>query len=59
VRETNSFERPKSYPVGIPYTIVNGTVVIDGGKHTGARPGRALMGRAFTGKSQSSLNSPR
>ena len=59
VRETNSFERPKSYPVGIPYTIVNGTVVIDGGKHTAARPGRALMGRAFTGKSQSSLNSPR
>jgi len=48
VRETNSFEKPKSYPVGIPYTIVNGTVVIDGGKHTGARPGRALMGRAFT-----------
>jgi len=48
VRETNSFERPKSYPAGIPYTIVNGTVVIDGGTHTGARPGRALMGRAFS-----------
>jgi N-acyl-D-amino-acid deacylase len=47
VRETNSFEKPKSYPAGIPYTIVNGVVVIDGGKHTGARPGRALMGRAF------------
>lgn len=50
VRETNSFEKPKSYPTGIPYTIVNGTVVIDGGKHTGARPGRALMGRAFLSK---------
>ena len=50
VRETNSFEKPKSYPVGIPYTIVNGVVVIDGGKHTGARPGRALMGRAFVAK---------
>ena len=48
VRETNTFERPKSYPIGIPYTIVNGTVVIDGGTHTGARPGRALMGRAFS-----------
>lgn len=47
VKETNSFEKPKSYPMGIPYTIVNGVVVIDGGKHTGARPGRALMGRAF------------
>ena len=45
VGETNSFEKPKSYPIGIPYTIVNGVVVIDGGKHTGARPGRALKGR--------------
>jgi N-acyl-D-aspartate/D-glutamate deacylase len=48
VKETNSFEKPKSYPVGIPYTNVNGVVVIDGGKHTGARPGKALMGKAFT-----------
>jgi len=47
VGETNSFEKPKSYAAGIPYTIVNGVVVIDGGKHTGARPGKALMGRAF------------
>ena len=45
VGETNTFEKPKSYPVGIPYTIVNGVVVIDGGKHTGARPGRPLFGR--------------
>jgi N-acyl-D-amino-acid deacylase len=50
VRETNSFDKPKSYPVGIPYTIVSGVVVIDGGKHTGARPGRPLMGRAFVGR---------
>lgn len=39
IAETNSFENPKSYPVGIPYVIVNGTLVIDGGEHTGARPG--------------------
>ena len=58
VRETNSFARPKSFPVGIPYTIVNGTVVIDGGQHTGARPGRALMGRAFTTKPENSVNPP-
>jgi N-acyl-D-amino-acid deacylase len=47
VGETNSFEKPKSYAAGIPYTIVNGVLVIDNGKHTGARPGKALMGRAF------------
>jgi dihydroorotase/N-acyl-D-amino-acid deacylase len=56
VRETNSFEKPKSYPIGIPYTIVNGTLVIDGGKHTGARPGRALMGRAFSSTPLNSAN---
>jgi N-acyl-D-amino-acid deacylase len=49
VAETNSFEKPKSYPAGIPYTIVNGVVVIDGGRHTGARPGRPLFGRGFAG----------
>ncbi len=47
IAETNSFESPKSYPVGIPYVIVNGTLVIDGGEHTGARPGRALRGRGL------------
>jgi N-acyl-D-aspartate/D-glutamate deacylase len=44
VRETNSFERPKSYAEGVPYVLVNGVLVIDGGQHTGTRPGRALRG---------------
>ena len=35
-------ETPREYPVGIEYVIVNGRVVIDGGAHTGALPGRAL-----------------
>ena len=47
VGETNSFEKPKSYAKGVPYTIVNGVIVIDGGQHTGARPGKPLMGRGF------------
>jgi N-acyl-D-amino-acid deacylase len=47
VRETTTFEKTKSYPEGIPYTIVNGVVVIDNGKHTGARPGRPLLGRGY------------
>jgi N-acyl-D-amino-acid deacylase len=46
VGATNSFTRPKSYAVGVHYTIVNGVPVIDGGEHTGARPGRALLGPA-------------
>jgi len=54
VRETNSFERPKSYPEGIPYVIVNGTVVIDQGQHTGAKPGRALRGPGTKSRTTSS-----
>jgi N-acyl-D-aspartate/D-glutamate deacylase len=30
------------FPLGIPCVIVNGTVVVDSGQHTGALPGRAL-----------------
>ena len=37
-----TFEDPHHYAVGIPYVIVNGTVVVDGGRFTDARPGRAL-----------------
>ena len=36
---------PKQLPIGIDYVIVNGTVVIDDGAHTGALPGRALKRR--------------
>lgn len=40
---------PKQPSVGIPYVIVNGTLVINKGKHTGQLPGRALRhGRAST-----------
>ena len=33
---------PKQFPLGIPYVILNGQIVIDDGKHTGALPGRGL-----------------
>ncbi len=48
VHNTNSFERPKSYPEGIPYFLVNGVVVIDQGRHTAARgPERSLTGKGI------------
>jgi N-acyl-D-amino-acid deacylase len=42
VASTATYQEPRSYPVGIPYVIVNGVVVVDRGEHTGATPGRAL-----------------
>ena len=49
MRETNSFEKPKSYADGVPYVLVNGVVVIDKGQHTNARPGKALRGPGLKG----------
>jgi dihydroorotase/N-acyl-D-amino-acid deacylase len=45
VSDKATFENPLQYPAGIPFVIVNGTVVIDQGQHTGAKPGRVLYGR--------------
>jgi N-acyl-D-amino-acid deacylase len=47
VASTATYEEPRSYPVGIPWVVVNGQVVVANGEHTGATPGRALRrGRA-------------
>jgi len=42
VRDTAAYDDPKRFPEGIPYVMVNGTLVKDEGSHTGALPGRAL-----------------
>jgi N-acyl-D-amino-acid deacylase len=42
VKATATPQQPKQFPLGIPYVIVNGKVVVDDGEHTGALPGRAL-----------------
>jgi N-acyl-D-amino-acid deacylase len=39
--------RLKQVASGIAYTIVNGEVLIEGGEHTGALPGRVLRGAAY------------
>lgn len=40
-----TYDDPHLYPAGIGTVIVNGTVVIDDGEHTGALPGRLLRRR--------------
>jgi N-acyl-D-amino-acid deacylase len=42
VADKATFEDPFQYPVGIDTVLVNGQVVLDEGKHTGARPGKVL-----------------
>lgn len=45
VSDKATYQNPLLYPVGIPYVIVNGVVVISQGQHTGAKPGHILYGR--------------
>jgi N-acyl-D-aspartate/D-glutamate deacylase len=40
-----TYERPFRYSDRIEYVLVNGRMVLEKGKHTGARPGRALRRR--------------
>jgi N-acyl-D-aspartate/D-glutamate deacylase len=42
VTDHATYSEPFRYSTGIEYVVVNGQIVLDRGKHTGARPGRAL-----------------
>jgi len=42
VKDEATFDQPHQFASGMPYVIVNGVVVVENGKHTGAKPGRAL-----------------
>ena len=44
IQDKSTYEQPTLYPEGIDWVLVNGEVVIDRGRHTGARPGRVLYG---------------
>ena len=48
VGDTATYDNPKQYPKGIDYVLVSGTVVIDNGHHTGARPGKVVYGPGKT-----------
>jgi N-acyl-D-amino-acid deacylase len=42
-----SFDAPHQYATGVSYVLVNGTLVIDHGESTGARPGRIVRGPSW------------
>lgn len=44
IEDLATYEAPTQSPRGIDYVLVNGQIVIDHGRHTGARPGRVLYG---------------
>jgi len=44
ISDQATYLKPKQYPKGIDYVIVNGKIVVDHGKHTGEMAGRVLHG---------------
>jgi N-acyl-D-amino-acid deacylase len=44
IADTATFDNPRQAAAGIPYVLVNGTPVIDDGRHTGALAGYSIRG---------------
>ncbi len=47
VTDRATYENPHQYSTGIDYVMVDGTVVVDDGKITAARPGKVLRGPGY------------
>jgi N-acyl-D-amino-acid deacylase len=45
IADTATITEPQTYPDGIDLVMVGGQIVIDGGTHTGRRPGKAIRTR--------------
>jgi N-acyl-D-amino-acid deacylase len=49
IDDVATYKNPTAYPTGIDYVLVNGQVVVDQGRHTGAKPGMVLRGPGYVG----------
>jgi N-acyl-D-amino-acid deacylase len=46
IRSNATYDEPRTFPDGVEHVVVNGTLVVDGERHTGATPGRGIrLGR--------------
>jgi len=44
IRDNATFEQPHQYATGMRHVFVNGVAVLTDGEHTGAKPGRVVLG---------------
>ena len=59
VGERSTYSDPVHYSVGIPFVCVNGRLVVDRGRITDGRPGRALFGPGHRDGAESRLRGER
>jgi N-acyl-D-amino-acid deacylase len=50
IADRATYDRPHRYATGVETVLVNGTLVVDRGEHTGAKPGRVLRGPGWKGR---------
>jgi len=48
IRDLATFDNPNQLSQGMEFVLVNGVPVIEGGKMTGALPGKVLRGAGYT-----------
>ena len=48
IRDKATFQEPEAPPEGISQVLVNGVVVVDNGKSTGARPGQVIYDPGYS-----------
>lgn len=47
IQDHATFEVPHQYATGVLHVLVNGTLVVENGEHTGAKPGRIIRGPGY------------
>jgi len=47
IRDRSTFAEPATPSEGMRYVVVNGTLVLENGRYTGARPGRVIRGPGY------------
>ncbi|MEO8473949.1 MAG: D-aminoacylase [Chryseolinea sp.] len=52
IADKATFEKPQQYAEGMTYVLVNGTLVLANGEHTGATPGRVVRGPGWQSSSK-------
>jgi len=50
IQDHATFENPHQYSTGMEYVLVNGTLVLENGEHTGAKPGKVVRGPGWKTK---------
>lgn len=50
IQDHATFDKPHQYSTGVNHVLVNGTIVLENDEHTGARPGRIVLGPGYKEK---------